>query len=235
MTELRWGYTLDDIHVIARTAAFENRFMASDHRDRVDTAWHAIVVELYTADRAPTGHDLATVARAAIWGMVRDHHHTYGYANRDWAAGYASAPKFVAYWMPPAADSLEDRVVERVTTGQVWAALSDRDRQVLAAFTACGDNRTAAAALGMPASSFSAYISAARRAWLALWHEGETPPRPRVVRPHSRYDGSDLMPCGTQGAAERHRRRKEPLDEACRVAAREYERARRARRKAVVS
>lgn len=232
MTELRWGYTLADVQEIARKAAFTNRFMASDFRDRVDAAWHAVVVELYTAEQPPTIHDLATVARAAVWAMVRDHHQTYGYADREWAAGYASAPRFVAYWTEPPGTPMEERVVERVATPQVWWALSDRDRQVLAAFAAAGDNRSAAAALGMPVGSFRTYISQARRAWLALWHEGETPPRPRVVRPHSRYDGSDLAPCGTNGAAERHRRRGEPVDEACRLAAREHDRARKARRRA---
>lgn len=35
-----------------------------------------------------------------------------------------------------------------------------------------------------------------------------------------RWDEALLAPCGTPAAARRHRRRKEPLDEACRLAAR---------------
>jgi hypothetical protein len=44
---------------------------------------------------------------------------------------------------------------------------------------------------------------------------------------------ASVSPCGTVSAAVRHRRRGEPLDEACRAAEREYQRARRQRRREV--
>lgn len=40
-------------------------------------------------------------------------------------------------------------------------------------------------------------------------------------------DNSELQPCGTYGAYQRHRRKKEPVDEACRAANRDRARERR--------
>lgn len=51
-------------------------------------------------------------------------------------------------------------------------------------------------------------------------------PAPRTVRPNN--SGKPLAPCGTQAAYERHLRRKEPVDEACRKAHNDRRRADRA-------
>lgn len=49
-----------------------------------------------------------------------------------------------------------------------------------------------------------------------------------TARPGQRWNPDNLAPCGTEAAARRHQRRKEPLDHACEVAQRDARRQRHA-------
>jgi transposase len=69
-------------------------------------------------------------------------------------------------------------VTERLALAQIWPRLHPGHRQVLAALAATGDYGLAAASLGISRSWFISRLSQARKAFLKLWHEHETPSRP---------------------------------------------------------
>ena len=178
--ELRHGYTLADLHAIARLAVHTAGLMASDWHDRYDTAWSAIAEALYAAEHAPPRHDLVHVGRVAIYQVVNDqrHHHGYYRAKTDgFQHGAGSSPAFAAYWAQATVSSPEPRIVEQVSLGQILPALTERQREVVGALAAHDEYGTAANALGLPYGTFKAYISDARRRFLRLWHEGESPSR----------------------------------------------------------
>jgi DNA-directed RNA polymerase specialized sigma24 family protein len=213
MTAIRHGYTLADLHNLAKSAAANNHNMGADHSDLYHAAWSAIVDALIEAEDPPSRHDLARIGKGAIWQLARDQRQTYGYRDRDPYAGLGSAPRFAAYWTPGTAPSPEDSIVDRVAITQIWSALTDRDRVVITAAAACdGDYAAAAATQSMPASSYRSYLSNARRAVVSLWLEGETPHRVRGSL-NRRNDRIVDGPCGTLAAARRHVRDRERCPE----------------------
>lgn len=227
---LRHGYTLTDLHRLARISANANRVMAADHRDLIDTAWSAIAEAIYSAEHWPVEHDLLAVGKAAIWGIVRDHRSTYGYRGREWDAGLGSAPRFCAYWLGAGVTpSPEEPIVERVTLPRLLAALGDPYREAITALAAHGgDRHAAAAALGITGSAFDRRVQVARRTCLRLWLEHETPQRV-ALRPDRRDDRRPVAPCGTPAAARRHRSRGETPCDPCLAAETRDRQARRAR------
>jgi hypothetical protein len=230
------GYTLAEMHVLARSAALANKWAVSDFTIRYEHAWDAIADALLTAAVRPSVHDLSAAGKGAVSrALLKDFCRTYGVADRDLTAGVGSAPRFAAYWFRPPGTPLDEAVAERVALSQAWTAIDARHATVLEALAVWGDNRTAAAALGMPKSSFSTYVSLARDAFEALWYDGETPPQ-RTRRPHryspSEWNTSRYAPCGTPGAFARHKRRGEPAEECgCAAAAAKHDKQRRAARK----
>jgi DNA-directed RNA polymerase specialized sigma24 family protein len=234
MTELRHGYTLADLDVLAKSAAANNHTMAADHRDLYHAAWSAIVDLLYASEYPPARHDLAREGKAAIWRLVRDHRQTYGYHERDWYNGIGSGPRFATYWHQPAEAPYEERFTDHLAVGQVFAALPARLQQVLLAAAAHdGDYIAAATALDMPPGSYRTWLSQARRAAAALWHAPEHPYRPSGRRGtfNRRRHRGEVAPCGTLSAAWRHRDRGERLCELCAPVESEHDRQRRKRRK----
>jgi hypothetical protein len=229
--ELRHGYTIADLDQLTRTAVLADRSRALPYRHAWDTARSAIAVALYEADTPPTRSDLITAGWRGIYDEVRATRHQYGYRDRDATAGVASAPMFVRYWRP-AAESWTDSLIERLATTQVHAAVSTRDRELINALVVFGDNRAAAAALGMLVTTYGTAVAAARQRWLALWFDGPVPQRRHRHRPRHRYDETGLAPCGTHAAYRRHRKRREPIDQACRAANSDRTRAYRAQRRA---
>jgi DNA-directed RNA polymerase specialized sigma24 family protein len=178
--DLRHGYTLADLHAVARLAVHTAGPMASDWHDRYDTAWSAIAEALYAADRAPLRHDLVHAGRVAIYRVVSDerHHHGFYRAKTDGSQhGPGSSPAFVTYWSRTSFPSPETRVVERVSLGQILPTLTGRQREAIAALAAHDEYGTAADSMGVKYSTFNSYISDARNRFLRLWHEGEKPPR----------------------------------------------------------
>jgi hypothetical protein len=224
------GWTLPEIHAIARSAALSNRWLVSDFAVRYEAAWDGIVDELLAAAERPSWHDLAAAGKGAVSRtLLKDFCHTYGVADRDLMAGIGSAPRFAAYWFERDGEGFDERVTERIALRQVMAAVGPRHAGFLEALAAAPDMRSAAEALGIPRSSLSTYVSQARDAFEALWYWPEAPPEGR--RAQSRYAPSAanqarLAPCGTPGAYTRHKDRGEFIHDEDRAAYLRHERER---------
>lgn len=65
--------------------------------------------------------------------------------------------------------------MERTAVWQILAWLKPDHRRVIATLAAHGDYTSAAGSLGTSYRSFASRISAARKAFLELWHEGDRP------------------------------------------------------------
>ncbi|MET8278238.1 hypothetical protein [Micromonospora sp. NPDC005174] len=259
--ELAHGWRLSDIARLARQSAGTNRTMAADHRDLHDAAWSAIAEHIYTAEHWPSEHDLLAAGRAAIWAIVRAHRTVYGYRDREWDAGVASAPRFCAYWLGQrqVTPSPEGPIVEQETLPRLLAALGDPYRQAIVALAAhagnehvrqvtehdcghCGrrwsghtDRDAAACSLGISLSAFSGRLQVARRECLRWWLEHETPRQAVRQRPDRRNNRREVQPCGTPAAARRHRSRGERPCELCAPVERERDRLRKAARRQAVT
>lgn len=192
--ELRHGYTLADLHAIARLAVHVAGTLATDWRERYDTAWSGIAEHLYAAVEPPPHPDLVRAGRLAIYAAIDGDRQTYGYFKRKTIGGQAgpfSSPAFRAYWLDWITNVRHDHapaIVERVALPSILATLTVRQRQALLALAAHDNYRAAAAAMGVKPKTFDGYIADARRRFFALWHEGETPgPRwvDRRVASHS--------------------------------------------------
>lgn len=178
-TEIRYGYTLRDLHQLTAAAVKADRSMAMDYSDRWDIAWSTIAEHLCAAPHWPNRQDLIRAGWQGIYAAVREEYRQHGYADRTSHTGHASAPRFVRYWYNPVQPSHEDRIVEGLALGQVLAPLPDTYRDALAALAVHGDYMLAAEALGISYKALVARIGVARRRVLGLWHEHETPYRPR--------------------------------------------------------
>lgn len=180
MTEvpLRYGYTLDGLHRITASALRADRSLAMDYRDRRDIAWSAIVEHLYSSDSfVPTWDQLVRVGWQAIYQAVKDEYRHHGYQDRTAWTGHGSAPRFAMYWLGLArvTPSPELRIVERIATGQILPKLKPHEAAAVHALAATGDYQAAAAALGIGYTALTVRLSNARRRFVGLWLEGETP------------------------------------------------------------
>lgn len=184
MTELRHGYTLADLHGLARLAVHTAGTMASNWHDRYDTAWSAVAEHLYAAEHWPPRHDLVRAGQLAIYRTVTDDRHHHGYYKHKTvgaAAGSCSSPAFRTYWadwITNVAQPADRALIERVALAQILPALTPTQREAIAALAAHDDYRAAADALGMTYATFKSHIARGRNRFLALWHEGERPSRP---------------------------------------------------------
>jgi hypothetical protein len=229
--ELRHGYTLANVDRIAAWASIHHRSMACDVADRMSAARLAILAAIY-ADDPPADHDLTAAASAAIRDLVQDDLRHRGVPSSDHWAGDMSARNFQRYWFGAhTSPSPESAVVERVAATQIMPRLKVQHQRTLAALAATGDRDRAAAAMGATLRTFETYLTRARREFLALWHEHETPskkwrfdsaPRPCAQR----------RPCGTPSAYHRHRAHKEPACRPCKSAWTQYLKDREAARSA---
>lgn len=183
MTELRFGYTLADLHNLARRAVSAAGPMASDAADRYAEARSAMAVTLYEADRQPADHDLVRAGRDAIWALMTAVRHHHGYYQDTVNGGFGptgSSPRFQMYWRTAAGHeySHEERIVNRLALAQILPTLTPRQRQVITALAEFDDHEPARSALGMNPSLYSVTLSGARRRFLGMWHQGEAPSRP---------------------------------------------------------
>lgn len=231
--ELCHGYTLRDLHQMTAAALRADRSMAMDYTDRRDVAWSAIAEALYAAPDPPQRQELIRAGWQAIYAEVRDGYRMHGYRGREWGDGYATAPRFVAYWLPAAVvPDPAERVVERAALPQLLAALTVGQRATLAAVAAFGGDRVAAAAaLGSSEKALNFQLRQARSRCAALWWEGETPRRVALRRLDRRHHRGSRKPCGTVAAYLRHQRAHERC-EVCAPAGSDYERARKGRMQA---
>lgn len=180
---LRHGYTLADLHGIARLAVHTAGSMASNWHERYETAWSAIAERLYAAEDPPQRFDLVRCGQLAIYAVVDDTRHHHGYYKRKTLraeAGAASSPAFLAFWWDwlGTTPSCEARLVERTALTQILPALTPAQQEAIAALAVYDDYHAAAEAIGATYVTFRSNVARARARFLALWHEGEAPSRP---------------------------------------------------------
>jgi hypothetical protein len=173
------GYTVADLDGLATRVVRNNMhwWAAGDRHDQHAIAWEGIAEHLCTAGEPPSERDLLEAGRRAVARDVRDtmrHHGTRRDTSND-------GTNFGRYWLWHAAPvpSPETAVTERLALGQVLATLTPRQQAAISALAVQGDYLAAAQMCGIKPDTFQALIGRARRAFLALWHEGETPPRRR--------------------------------------------------------
>lgn len=216
--ELRHGYTLDDLHDIARLAVHVAGAAAGNWHERYDVAWSAIAEHLYAAETRPSQPDLVRAGRLALYAVIDDYRQAYGFYRRRTDGGQhgiGSSPAFQAYWWDlcgaGVARSPEGRIVERTALSQIMPTLTPAQKQALLALAVHDDYQTAAAAIGVRYTSFKSTIALARRRFLAAWHEGEAPSKPWGCDRRVRNDGTRSDRASLSGTL---RRRKKPMADA---------------------
>jgi hypothetical protein len=212
---VRHGYTIRDLHRITAAALAADRLLAMDWYERRDIAWSAIAEHLCAAPEPPHRQELVRVGWQAIYQVVRDSHRQRGYTDGcdDYASSAPTMPRFVRFWGPNVTPSHEDRIVETVATQQVTATLTNPTyRDAVVALAVHDDYMRAAEALGISYKALVFRLATARRQFLAHWHEGETPYRPRRTDRRVEVHGTDLAThCGaghewsTENTRIRHR------------------------------
>jgi Helix-turn-helix domain len=178
-TELRHGYTLSQVSSLSVFAVKRGLWhQAADFDERLEIAWHAIIEFLYSTPDPPEVRDVIRVGWQAIGDHVDRGHRFYGLDTHDRYAGITAG--FERYWWSASRPTPgpEDRVTDQVALAQIWPLLRPVYREVLAALAAHGDYGRAATALGKSRATFTTQVGQARRAFLELWHQGETPSRP---------------------------------------------------------
>lgn len=176
---VKWGYNLADLDQLSHACARRAWTRVGYHHDRHQAAYDGIVVALLSATERPTPEDLVRAGSTVIssWAATEKHHH--GVTEEG-----EKAPRFATYWasqvMPIGAP--ENSTVERVALWQIWSHLTDSDRRALLLLATTGTYEEASAAAGVSAKVFRLRVYRARKAFLALWHEHETPAR---IRKHA--------------------------------------------------
>lgn len=169
-TPVLHGYTVAAIARIAHVSVYGGAPTEDEHA----TAVCAIINELHQHNCDPGFDTLLASARREVQNLN----------HRDWSNGgydyHAKAPMkgYVRYWQPGSTATFDERITERITVHQIAAALTDRQRQILRALVACGnDQKIAAVMLGLKPNSIASHLRRIRADFLDLWFEHETPPR----------------------------------------------------------
>lgn len=171
--EIRHGYTLTDIHQIAKISVNVAYGRSMDYRDRYDAAWHAIAEHLCAAEQCPTRLELKNAGVRAVDCLVQNDQRQHGFNSRNPAAGL---PRFERYWaLGRVTPSPEDAIVDRVALAQIWPTLSATHQQILLAYAIYSDHTLAAAAAGRNIGTYRSHLRSARAAYRKLWHEHEAP------------------------------------------------------------
>lgn len=170
---LKHGYTLADLHRVARLATHTDRsHHAGDYLDRVGIAWHGAVEHLYAAENPPPEHALVRAGRDALRKSLQADLHFRAISHHT----YEPMPSAYKFWaLAKVTPAPQDTVIDRVALWQIWPRLRETDRTALLALAAHEDYSQAAGALGMRYYTFTKAVRAARLRFLALWHEGEEP------------------------------------------------------------
>lgn len=175
MTEVRHGYTLQQIDRMARSACLADRSMASDVDTRYNTAWSAIAEQLCTSEEPPIWEDLVRAGWQAIYREVREMRHCFGQSRDDPNAEVASGKRFQQYWFVRE-DSPEEGFVERLAVVQIMPKLPPLYRDALVALAVTGDYRAAAEMLGIGYSALTVRLSTARKAFRRHWFAPDPAP-----------------------------------------------------------
>lgn len=214
--ELRFGWNLADIDRLARIAVSSSWGSGWSRSELYEAAWPAIAEAIYSApdDSPPTARELIWAGQDAMSVQVREDLHAHGYDRHG--PGQFMA-RFDAYWAGSAhAGSPEPGIVERVALWQIWPCLTGRQRDALLAVATAGTYQGAAASLGIAQKSLQNNLLSARRRFLEMWHEHETPSgfwgSNRLV-----YRAADAAPVSQTGRkamkAVRHRKPAAPKPE----------------------
>jgi len=214
---VRHGYTIADLHGIARHAVHIAGPMATNWHERYDLAWSGVVEYLFALeeDAAPYRSDLILAGRLALYAEITAERQCYGYykAKTDGALhGMASSPAFRTYWwdwVTARTPSHETRIVDRMSVSAILPLLKPRHREALVALAVHDDYQQAADAMGIPQATFKSLISRGRKEFRQWWHEGETPSRPwGVDRRAGQQAGGPRRQGGSRATLEALRRRK---------------------------
>jgi len=203
---LRHGYTLASIRELTLIAVHcELFYRARDYHERVDIAWPAIAEHLYASEQQPSRSDLIHAGMSAIASLFVSEARSHGINVSQRGRTAVPGTNFQKYWhlSTRPANGLEERIVERVALTQIWATLSPRFRDAFTALAVHDDYGRAAAAVGKTAAQYNSQLSYARRVFLALWHEHETPSRPWG---HDRRRRTPLTPRDTARIMRQRRR-----------------------------
>jgi hypothetical protein len=116
------------------------------------------------------------------------------------------------YWWPQVTytGSHENGLVETIAMFQILPRLKPLHQEVILALAKHGTYDKAAASLGKTHHTFIAYLSAARKEFLRLWHEDEQPSRiwGRDVSGIEGYEGNDSITVRTLRQRKRRKRAK---------------------------
>lgn len=182
---LRFGYSADDIDRFTRTALkADYATLGLDADDRRETAWYGVVERLYSAQDAPEPQELVHAGRKALYVMRSDEMQTRGRRPRSGCELPGTTPGFARYWLGDATSSPNEpafvtAIVDCTALDQIFGRLSRPQREALLALALHRDYERAGTALGLSKPAFSSRLDRAREAFLALWHQDETPrPRP---------------------------------------------------------
>jgi hypothetical protein len=216
-TDGLWGYSLADIDRLSYYAVRGHLqwWTAGDRADQKTAAWEGITDYLLTAWERPTENDLLSSGQHGIGAYVRGERRHHGAPHNHDATG----EKFGIYWAwaVRVSPSPEGGITDRLAVPAILATLPPRQGEVIDALAAYGDYETAAKAVGISYKTFHANLTLARRRFLALWFEGETPPEGtwRQDKRASMERLADEVMCGTQSGYNRHLKRKEQPCRAC--------------------
>jgi DNA-directed RNA polymerase specialized sigma24 family protein len=174
-THVRHGYTMQDLHSMAKQACRADRSLASDMDTRYNAAWSAIALALCEAEDPPDRHDLVTIGWQAIYREVKEMRGIFGFKDRDGTTEVASSPRYVQYWYvrPERAD---EGIVERAAVHQIMATIPELYREAVVALAVHDDYQVAAESLGIKYSAFTARMTVARRKFRMYWFAPETAP-----------------------------------------------------------
>lgn len=196
-TEVRHGYTLHDIDQMTRAAIVADRLRAMPIEHRRDIAWEAIVLALFEAEHPPHRGSLIQEGWKAIYRHVRDGIRQRGYSDdRDWSSDEPNRPRFLMFWGSGVTPSHEDRVVERLATGQVLNVVDGPYRDAVLALAAQGDYLRAADSLGINYKALVARMGVARKRIDAAWFGDESPARRRTDRRVESHSSELATACG---------------------------------------
>lgn len=208
-TQLRHGYTASQVRALSLALVIKQSWYQSiDFDQRLEVAWHAIIEHIYTSDEPPEASAVLRAAEHAVGQDVQQLHRFYGRNTHDRYTGTVAG--FYRYWQPTASPSPspETAVIDRVALAQIWPRLRPEHQKVLAALTDYDDYGLAAEALGISRNWFTERISAARREFLKLWHEGEPPSRPWAQDLRGKFKATDQRVAVNRTIAARRRARR---------------------------
>ena len=169
---LPWSLSWGELERAARFAALNHYSRLLPYDDRLAAARDAIVDELMESLLPLAWRDLVNTGLVGINVAVDAERHHHGITRQ----GPRDGLRWAIYWRSPPGIPFAECVEDRLASHQVWAALSERDRETLAALGDYGDNPAAARALGLTMKVYENRLARGRRRARALWFDGEADP-----------------------------------------------------------